>query len=79
MFLKSIAKFFKKDKKDKKVKKAKHDGIFMEENHIEYVKSEDFEIFCYEELDSKNYIEEYLNIFSSGRTVNLNLILDNSQ
>jgi len=71
MFLKSIAKFFKKDKKDKNAKKTKNDIILIEPNHFEYVRSDDFEIFCYEELDSKNYIDDYLNIFSSTRTVNI--------
>jgi hypothetical protein len=69
MFLrKFVKKFFNKEKKKKK-RKAKHDCVFMEQNHIEYVKSDDFEIFTYEEVNPNNFVEEYMQNTLSGRNV----------
>jgi hypothetical protein len=72
MFLrKFVKKFFNKEKEKlkKKKKKAKHDCVFMEQNHIEYVKSDDFEIFTYEEVDPGNFVEEYMQATLSARNV----------
>ena len=71
MFLrKFVNKFFNKEKeKRKKKRKAKHDSVLIDQNHIEYVKSDDFEIFTYEEVNPNNFLDEYMHITLSGRNV----------
>ncbi len=84
MFLrKFVKKFFNKEKeKKKKKRKAKHDSVFIEQNHIEYVKSDDFEIFTYEEVNPNNFLDEYMHITLSARNVIIRIylnIIDNCQ
>ncbi len=75
MFLRKFAKLFKKEKKTiQKKKKLKHEGVSIDQNHIEYVRSGDFEIFRYEEVNSGNFIEEYMNSLSA-RTVLFKLLI----
>lgn len=75
-FVKKLFKNKNKDKdgdktsdKDKKKKKHnKYNSIMVEQTHVEYVKSDDFEIFTYEELKEDNLIDDYL-VSLSARTV----------
>jgi hypothetical protein len=69
MFLKKFVKkiFNRGDKK----KKSKHE-IVEQQNHIEYVKSDDFEIFTYEEVNPSAIMDDYMDSLSH-RTVKNNL------
>ena len=59
--------------KQKHIKKAKHDSVKTEQNIIEYKKSDDFEIFTYEEVKPADFIEDYINLLSA-RKVRINVI-----
>jgi len=51
-----------------KKKKSKYDGYILEQNHITYVKSDDFEILTYEEFHLDLLLDDYFNTLSA-RTV----------
>ena len=68
MFLKKLVKkLFKRGDKKKKPSYS----ISAQQNVIEYVKSDDFEIFTYEEMNPSALIDDYINT-PSNRTVSIN-------